>query len=136
MNKLHFGVWGKDEITNTKKNQEGVVGTKVAWKIRLIIQIWFYLFGEKAEDSIFDSCAMRSFMHIDFNAQQVPDAVTLLKFKHMLELKQINLAKKYLLMSTGVSTKLDLRCTAARLVDTSLIAALKLQRNKIANVIP
>lgn len=51
---------------------------------------------------------MRSFMHIDFNAQQMLDAVTLLKFKRMLELKQIDLAKKYLLMSTGVSTKLDL----------------------------
>ena len=28
---------------------------------------------------------MRSFMHIDFHEQQVPDATTLLKFRHMLE---------------------------------------------------
>lgn len=28
---------------------------------------------------------MCSFMHIDFNEQQVPDATTLLKFRHMLE---------------------------------------------------
>lgn len=29
----------------------------------------------------------RSFMHIDFNEQQVPDATTLLNFRHMLEMK-------------------------------------------------
>ncbi len=29
------------------------------------------------------------FMHIDFNEQQVPDAATLLKFRHMLERNRI-----------------------------------------------
>ena len=35
------------------------------------------------------SYAMRTFMHIDFNEQQVPDATTLLKFRHMLEKNKI-----------------------------------------------
>ena len=50
-----------------------------------LMQIWFNLSDEGIEDSIYDSYAMRSFIHIDFNEQQVPDATTLLKFRHMLE---------------------------------------------------
>ena len=50
-----------------------------------LMQIWFSLSDEGIEDSIYDSYAMRSFMHIDFSEQQVPDATTLLKFRHMLE---------------------------------------------------
>ena len=50
-----------------------------------LMQIWFSLSDEDIEDSIYDSYAMRSFMHIDFSEQQVPDATTLLEFRHMLE---------------------------------------------------
>ena len=48
-------------------------------------QIWFNLSDEEIEDSIYDSYAIRSFMHIDFPERQVSDATTLLKFRHMLE---------------------------------------------------
>ena len=54
-----------------------------------LMQIWFNLSDEGIEDSIYDSYAMRTFMHIDFNEQQVPDATTLLKFRHMLEKNKI-----------------------------------------------
>ena len=54
-----------------------------------LMQIWFNLSDEGIEDAIYDSYAMRSFMHIDFNEQQVPDATTLLKFRHMLEKNKI-----------------------------------------------
>ena len=37
------------------------------------------------EDTIYDSYAMHSFMHIDFYKEQVSDATTLLKFHHLLE---------------------------------------------------
>ena len=50
-----------------------------------LMQVWFNLSDEGIEDSIYDSYAMRTFMHIDFNEQQVPDATTLLKFRHILE---------------------------------------------------
>ena len=39
-----------------------------------LMQVWFNLFDEGVEDSIYDSYAMRSFMHINFNEQQVLDA--------------------------------------------------------------
>ncbi len=40
---------------------------------------------EGVEDAIYDSYAMRRFMGLDFAVEQVPDATTLLHFRHLLE---------------------------------------------------
>ena len=50
-----------------------------------LLQTWFNLSDEGAEDAIYDSYAFRKFMKIDFMTEQVPDATTLLKFRHMIE---------------------------------------------------
>ena len=50
-----------------------------------LMQNWFNLSDAAIEDAIYDSYAMRSFMNIDFYKEQVPDATTLLKFRHLLE---------------------------------------------------
>ena len=50
-----------------------------------LMQNWFNLSDAGLEDAIYDSYAMRSFMNIDFYKEQVPDATTLLKFRHLLE---------------------------------------------------
>ena len=50
-----------------------------------LLQIWFNLSDEGLEDAIYDSYAMRSFVGINFLEEQVPDATTLLKFRHLLE---------------------------------------------------
>ena len=50
-----------------------------------LMQNWFNLSDAAIEDATYDSYAMRSFMHIDFLEKQVPDATTLLKFRHLLE---------------------------------------------------
>ena len=68
-----------------------------------LMQVWFSLTDEGIEDSIYDSYAMRSFMHIDFTEQQVPDATTLLKFRHMLEKKKS--VRNSLPMSMTASTR-------------------------------
>jgi IS5 family transposase len=49
------------------------------------LQIWFNMADEALEESIYDSYAMRQFMKIDFYREDVPDATTLLKFRHLLE---------------------------------------------------
>jgi IS5 family transposase len=49
------------------------------------LQIWFSLSDEMTEESIYDSHAMRKFMRVSFGNEQVPDATTLLKFRHLLE---------------------------------------------------
>jgi len=75
---------------------------------------WFTLSDEMVEDSIYDSYAMRGFVGIDFTQEQVPDATTLLKFRHILERngidKQLNksmcetLRKHGLAIRTGTLT--------------------------------
>ena len=50
-----------------------------------LLQIWFNLSDEGVEDTIYDSYAMRSFLGINFLEEQVPDATTLLDFRHLLE---------------------------------------------------
>ena len=54
-----------------------------------LLQVWFSLSDEGVEDAIYDSYAMRSFMGVDFGTQQVPDATTLLHFRHLLERHQL-----------------------------------------------
>jgi IS5 family transposase len=50
-----------------------------------LLQCWFALSDEGIEDAIYDSYALRFFMEIDFVHEQVPEATTLLKFRHLLE---------------------------------------------------
>jgi len=50
-----------------------------------MLQMWFNLSDEGVEDAIYDSYAMRKFMRLDFCEEQVPDATTLLKFRHIME---------------------------------------------------
>ncbi len=50
-----------------------------------LMQNWFNLSDEGIEEAIYDSFAMRSFLKINFIDEQVPDATTLLKFRHLLE---------------------------------------------------
>ncbi|MDQ3274526.1 MAG: IS5 family transposase [Actinomycetota bacterium] len=54
-----------------------------------LLQAWFSLSDEGVEEAIYDSYAMRKFMALDFALEQVPDATTLLHFRHLLEDHQL-----------------------------------------------
>ena len=54
-----------------------------------LLQVWFNLSDEGVEDAIYDSYAFRKFMKINFMSDQVPDATTLLKLRHMIEQNHI-----------------------------------------------
>ena len=49
------------------------------------LQNWYALADEAMEDTIYDSHALRNFAGIDLGADAVPDATTLLHFRHLLE---------------------------------------------------
>lgn len=49
------------------------------------LQQWYALADEALEDAIYDSQAMRDFIGIDLAIESVPDATTLLRFRHRLE---------------------------------------------------
>lgn len=81
-----------------------------------LLQCWFNLSDEGIEDAIYDSYTLRSFMKLSFVDQQVPDATTLLKFRHLLE--EHGIAKKFF---HSFNTTLLMR--GGSIVDTTLIQA-------------
>jgi IS5 family transposase len=50
------------------------------------VQQWYALADEALEDAIYDSQALRNFVGIDLAVESVPDATTLLKFRHCFSL--------------------------------------------------
>jgi IS5 family transposase len=85
------------------------------------LQQWYGLADEALEDVLYDSQALQGFARIDFCAEGVPDATTLLKFRRLLETHDLckglfnainaDLAARGLLLREGT------------LVDATLIAA-------------
>lgn len=92
------------------------------------IQQWYGLADEAVEDALYDSQALRNFCGIDLAVESVPDATTLMDFRHLLEnhklpqamLREVNalLKERGLLMSQGT------------LIDATLIAAPCSTKNK------
>ena len=58
-----------------------------------LLQTWYNLSDEALEDAIYDSYAMRKFMHLDFLEESVPDATTLCKFRKIIV--ENGLAQRY-----------------------------------------
>jgi IS5 family transposase len=50
-----------------------------------LLQIWYNLSDEMTEETVYDSYAMKEFVKIDFQEEGVPDATTLLGFRHLME---------------------------------------------------
>lgn len=50
-----------------------------------LLQLWFNLSDEAIEDSLYDIQPMRQFAGINLLTEAVPDATTLLRFRHLLE---------------------------------------------------
>src|SRR5678816_3818749 len=49
------------------------------------LQLWFNLSDPAAEEALYDSVAMRSFVGIDLGSEGAPDETTICKFRHRLE---------------------------------------------------
>jgi IS5 family transposase len=85
------------------------------------LQQWYALSDEALEDALYDSQAMRTFAGIDLGVEAVPDATTLLKFRHLLEAHELTQA-----IFREVSALLSERKLLMRegtIVDATIIAA-------------
>ena len=92
------------------------------------LQQWYALADEALEDTIYDSQAMRTFAGIDLSSESVPDATTLLQFRHLLERHELTrrlfdevralLAQKKLMLREGT------------IVDATMIAAPSSTKNE------
>lgn len=71
-------------------NRRGRRAKDIETMLRMyLLQNWYRLSDEAVEDAIYDSYAMKKFLKLDFNKETVPDATTLLKFRHILEENKI-----------------------------------------------
>ncbi len=86
-----------------------------------LLQVWFNLSDEGIEDQVNDSYAMRQFMRLDFTRVQVPDATTLLHFRHLIEAHQLGEAMFAALNRLFEANGLVMR--GGTVVDATLIAA-------------
>jgi len=86
-----------------------------------LLQVWFSLSDEGVEDAIYDSYAMRRFMGLDFAVEQVPDATTLLHFRHLLEEHQ--LGEKLLAAQNEIFEQVGWIMRGGSIVDATIVAA-------------
>jgi IS5 family transposase len=101
----------------------------VARMLRMyFLQQWFGLADEALEDAIYDSQALREFIGIDLSRESVPDATTLLKFRHLLE-EQALTRRIFEGINAHLSDK-GLLLRAGTMVDATLIAAPPSTKNK------
>ena len=86
-----------------------------------LLQVWFSLSDEGVEEAIYDSYAMRRFMRLDFAVEQVPDATTLLHFRHLLE--QHQLGEKLFEAQNQIFEEEGWIMRGGSIVDATIIAA-------------
>jgi transposase, IS5 family len=94
-----------------------------------LLQHWYGLADEALEDTIYDSQAMRGFAGIDLGGSgSVPDASTLLNFRHLLE--EHELTKRILEEADVHLTERGLLMLEGTLVDATIVAAPSSTKNK------
>jgi IS5 family transposase len=86
-----------------------------------LLQVWFSLSDEGVEEAIYDSYAMRRFMGLDFAVEQVPDATTLLHFRHLLEKHE--LGEKLFAAQNRIFDEQGWIMRGGSIVDATIIAA-------------
>ena len=93
-----------------------------------LLQNGFTLSDEGVEDAIYDSYAVRNFMRMDFLEEQVPDAATLLKFRHLLE--EHNIGGQIFADVTDRLENAGLIMHGGTIVDATIIAAPSSTKNR------
>jgi len=93
-----------------------------------LLQCWFNLSDEGLEDAIYDSYAMRTFMGINFFDEQVPDATTLLKFRHLLE--EHNIGKVFFNAIARALAEYGSMMRGGTIVDATIISAPSSTKNE------
>ena len=86
-----------------------------------LLQHWFNLPDLACEEALYDSAALRAFVGIDLGREPVPDATTILKFRHLLEKHQLGEA---IFAEVGsILQSRGLRLSAGTIVDATIISA-------------
>lgn len=92
------------------------------------LQQWYALADEAVEDAIYDSQAMRGFIGITLGVDPVPDATTLLRFRHWLEKHE--LTKALFDEIAALLTERGFMMRQGTIVDATIIAAPSSTKNR------
>lgn len=92
------------------------------------LQQWYALADEALEDAIYDSQAMRTFAGIDLSVEGVPDATTLLGFRHLLE--KHGLTRRVFEEVGALLAEKKLTLREGTIVDATMIAAPSSTKNE------
>ena len=92
------------------------------------LQQWYGLADEALEDALYDSQALRGFAGIDLSVATVPDATTVLNFRHWLE--QHNLTRALFDEVGAMLEERGLLMRQGTIVDATIIAAPPSTKNK------
>jgi IS5 family transposase len=85
------------------------------------VQHWFNLADLACEEALYDSASLRRFAGIDLGREAVPDATTLLKFRHLLE--QHKLGERLFAEAGRVLQDSGMTLKTGTIVDATIIAA-------------
>ena len=92
------------------------------------LQHWFNLSDPAAEESLYDSRAMRRFVGIDLGREPVPDETTICKFRHLLEAH--NLGAQLFVLIQDYLQENGLKISRGTIVDATIINAPSSTKNK------
>jgi transposase, IS5 family len=92
------------------------------------VQQWYGLADEAIEDALYDSQALRGFAGIELNRDPIPDATTVLHFRHWLE--RHDLAKGLFDEVGAMLEERGLLMRQGTIVDATIIAASPSTKNK------
>lgn len=89
---------------------------------------WFNLADEACEDALYDTAAFRDFCRIDLGRERVPDATSLLNFRHLLEQHELGAA---LFAKVGELLQANgMKLSGGTIVDATIIAAPSSTKNQ------
>ncbi len=91
-------------------------------------QPWYALADEALEDAIYDSQAIRDLIGLDLAIESLPDATTLLRFRHLLE-KHALTQRIFEGINVGLAEQ-GLFMREGSVVDTTIVAAAPSTKNQ------
>jgi IS5 family transposase len=92
------------------------------------MQHWFNLSDPGMEEALYDSGVMRDFAGIDLGEEPAPDESTILKFRHLLEAK--NMGAELLQLVNSYLDENGLKVSRGTIVDASIINAPSSTKNR------
>ena len=92
------------------------------------LQHWFALSDPAAEEALYDSRAMRSFVGIDLGQEPVPDETTICKFRHLME--RHNLGDTLFHKVNDYLAENGMKVARGTIVDATIINAPSSTKNK------